>query len=81
MLTKYIQAALNHAEYEIIEDDGSYYGRIPICPGVWANAPTLEACRTELLEVLEEWILLGLHLDHTLPVIDAVNINPQKEAV
>lgn len=29
MLTKYIEAAMRHAAYEIIEDDNSFYGHIP----------------------------------------------------
>ena len=58
MLTKYIQAAMNKARYEILPDDGSFYGEIPGFDGVWANADTLEACRDELKEVLEGWILL-----------------------
>jgi predicted RNase H-like HicB family nuclease len=38
-------------------DDSTFYGEIPGFDGVYANADTLEACREELLEVLEEWIL------------------------
>ncbi len=62
MLTKYIQAAMNKARYEILPDDGSFYGEIPGFDGVWANADTLEACRDELKEVLEGWILLRVSL-------------------
>ena len=59
MLTKYINAAMNAAHYEIMED-GDYYGEIPPCPGVWASGKTLEKCREELQEVLEEWLILKL---------------------
>jgi predicted RNase H-like HicB family nuclease len=59
MLTEYIQAAMGKARYEIL-DDGTYYGEIPPCRGVWATAKTLEACRRELQEVLEEWIFLKI---------------------
>ena len=41
MLVKYIQAALRHAKYELLADDGSFYGEIPVCNGVYANAATL----------------------------------------
>lgn len=54
MLLEYIQAALRRAKYEILPDDGSYYGEIIECAGVYANAETLEECREELREVLEE---------------------------
>ncbi len=53
MLTQYIAAAMHKAKYEILADDGAYYGEIPGFEGVWANTGTLEACR----EVLEEWVL------------------------
>jgi len=61
MLMDYIKAALRHAKYEILSDDGTYYGEIPECNGVYANADTLEECREELYEVLEEWIFLRIH--------------------
>ena len=57
MLTKYIQKALDRARYELLED-GKYYGEIKLCPGVWAQGNTLEGCRAELQEVLEEWLVL-----------------------
>jgi predicted RNase H-like HicB family nuclease len=74
MLTKYIQAAMRRAKYEIVEDDGSFYGHIPETPGVWANADTLEECREELESVLEGWILLGIAFHHSFPVLDGVEI-------
>ncbi|MBM3223193.1 MAG: type II toxin-antitoxin system HicB family antitoxin, partial [Candidatus Tectomicrobia bacterium] len=62
MLTAYIQAALQHAHYEILPDDEGYFGTIQALMGVWAHGQTLEACREELREVLEEWIVAGLHM-------------------
>lgn len=50
MLTEYIATAMRQATYEILPDDGTFYGEIPLCQGVWANAATLEACRDELQE-------------------------------
>jgi hypothetical protein len=38
MLQAYIRGALGRAHYEILEDDGSYYGEIPDFEGVFANA-------------------------------------------
>jgi len=74
MLTEYIQAAMAKAKYEIIEDDGTYYGRIPGFKGVWANETTLEECRQELKDVLEEWIVLGIRFDHRLPSVSGIRI-------
>ncbi|MGV0027631.1 hypothetical protein [Phormidesmis priestleyi] len=69
MLTKYIQSAMNRSQYKILEDDGTFYGEIPELQCVWANADTLNACQAELQEVLEEWLLLSLHLHHSIPVL------------
>ena len=74
MLTKYIQAAMRKAEYEILQDDGSFYGHVPELQGAWANADSLEACRQELAEVVEDWILLGIADHDTLPVLDGVEL-------
>ncbi len=58
MLLEYIQVALRHAKYEILPDDGSdCYGEISECNGVYADAKTLEDCRYELQEVMEEGVL------------------------
>jgi predicted RNase H-like HicB family nuclease len=42
--------------------------------GVYANADTLEACRDELREVLEEWTLFRVYKNLPLPVIDGAEI-------
>lgn len=69
MLMEYLNAALRYAKYEILKDDGIYYGEIPECNGVYANSETLEECRKELIEILEEWILFRVHQDLPLPDI------------
>ncbi len=74
MLTEYVDAAMKKARYEILVDDGSYYGEIPGFPGVFANAANLEDCRRELREVLEDWILLGISRHSPLPVIDGIDL-------
>ena len=72
MLTNYIRAALRKAKYEILTDDGTFYGEIPEFQGVYANAETLEDCRDELEEVLEEWILFRVSRNLPLPVVDGM---------
>ena len=74
MLRQYIEAAMRRGTYEIHADDGSYYGEIPDLDGVFANAVTLEACRDQLEEVLEDWILIGIAEHHELPAIDGITI-------
>jgi predicted RNase H-like HicB family nuclease len=80
MLTEYIQAALRHAKYEILTDDGSYYGEIPECNGVYANSDTLEGCREELREVLEEWVLFRIHRNLSLPAIEGIELTIKEVA-
>lgn len=74
MLSLYIARALEHAQYEFTEE-GRYFGSIPVIPGVWSEAPSLERCREELREVLEEWIVLSLKRGDPMPVIDTCDLN------
>jgi predicted RNase H-like HicB family nuclease len=74
MLTDYIRAAMRRARYEILEDDGTFYGEIPGFNGVWANADTPEGCREELEEVLEGWIVLSLSRNLPLPTVDGISL-------
>ncbi|MEA5616467.1 type II toxin-antitoxin system HicB family antitoxin [Cronbergia sp. UHCC 0137] len=74
LLTNYIHTAMHKANYELLED-GIFYAEIPECKGVWANGDTLEICREELQDALEGWIILGLRLGHTLPILDGINLN------
>ncbi|HHV07311.1 MAG TPA: type II toxin-antitoxin system HicB family antitoxin [Firmicutes bacterium] len=57
ILSGFVEAAMGEAKYRILTD-GSIYGEIPSCPGVWANENSLEECREVLQEVLEEWLIL-----------------------
>jgi len=78
MLTQFIQAAMRRATYELLQDQ-SFYGEIPGLAGVYTNAPTLEACRELLQEVLEGWIVLGLRLAHTIPEVDGIRLDAGAE--
>lgn len=73
MLIEYILAAMKKARYEILPDDGTFYGEVPGFEGVYANAETLERCREELKEVLEEWILLRVSRNLTLPIVEGID--------
>lgn len=75
MLTKYIHEAMRQAKYEILSDDGTFYGVIPAFEGVYANASTLEECREELEEVLEEWILFRVSKNLALPTIGGLELS------
>jgi len=75
MLASYIDAAMERAVYEIIEDDGTYWGEIPGLQGVWARHKTLEGCRRELREALSDWLALRLRLGLPIPVLDNIDLN------
>jgi len=80
MLTAYIEATMHRARYEILPQDGSFFGEIAECNGVFANAETLEACRNQLQEVLEDWILLRTRKNLPLPTIDGIELSIQDVA-
>ena len=77
MFSAYLNAALHHAGYELLPDDAEYYGQIPGFDGVWASASTLEACRDQLAEVLEDWILLRIALRLPVPPVDGMELKVQ----
>jgi predicted RNase H-like HicB family nuclease len=72
-LTAYIEAALEIAQYDKLED-GSFAGEIPKFKGVIAFGKTLRECQDELRSTLEDWILVGLKLGHKLPVVAGINL-------
>ena len=73
MLSQYMGRALERATYKQL-DDRTWFAEILGFTGVWANAPTVEACRSKLLETLEEWLLLKLHDGDPIPVIDGIEL-------
>lgn len=75
MLASYLDEAMKLASYEVIEDDGTYWGEISLIQGVWANHTTLEGCKTDLREALSDWIALRLQLGLSIPVIAEINLN------
>ena len=80
MLTDYIRAAMRKARYEILPDDGTFYGEIPGFDGVYTNVDTLERCREELEENLEEWILLRVFKHLPLPAVDGIDLTIKEVA-
>ena len=66
MLSQFIIKKLSKARYKLLQN-GSYFGEIAGLRGVWANAKNLENCRTELQEVLEDWLLLKIRNRERVP--------------
>jgi predicted RNase H-like HicB family nuclease len=71
---------MRRANYKLL-GDGTYYGEIPACPGVWGNAATLEECREDLQGALESWMVLGLRRNHAFPAIDGEDLQLTEEVV
>jgi len=69
ILSEYVDQAMAQAVYDKLED-GTFSGGIAPCKGVVGST-------------LEDWILLGIKLAHTLPVIGGVDLNkePTREPV
>ena len=76
ILTGYVENALSQAEYDKLED-GTYSGRIPSCKGVISFGKTLRECEDELRSTLEDWVLVGLKLGHSLPIIAGYDLNQE----
>jgi predicted RNase H-like HicB family nuclease len=75
---------MTKAVYEKLED-GTYSGKIPQTPGVFAFGDTLYQCQEELKSALEGWLIVKIRHGDRLPVIGGVNLNKKipalKEAV
>jgi predicted RNase H-like HicB family nuclease len=74
MIMEYIEAARTRARYELIDDEEPYYGEVPDLPGGWATGKTLEACRKNLAEVIDGWIVIRLRRDLPIPVRGDITI-------
>lgn len=79
MIFEYIQEALKKAEYKRL-DNGTWFSEIPGFQGVWANAKTVEECRYELQEVLEEWLVFKIRDRDPIPEIEGVEIRVKEVA-
>lgn len=74
MIVQYIEAALSHARYEILDNEEPYYGEVPELTGVWATGKTLEECRKNLAEVIDGWIVVRLRYGLSIPPLDNLSI-------
>jgi len=81
MLANYIDKALELAVYEILEENGTYWGEIPGLQGVWAQHGNLEGCRGELREALSDWLALRLRLSLPIPVLAGIDLSQISQPV
>lgn len=80
MIVEYLKAALERAKYEIIDDEEPFYAEIDGVDGVWATGKTLEACRRNLSQALEDWVLFSIHRGAALPTMGDVVLELPRKA-
>lgn len=74
MLIEYIEKAMSKGSYDKLED-GSFFGKIPKCPGVVAFGSTLYECAQELKSSLEGWLIVKIRYGDKIPIIGRINLN------
>lgn len=80
MITDYIDRKLEQARYKLLGDRKTYFGEIPGLQGVWASGASLEGCRRQLREVLEDWLVLKLRDREAIPGFRVRMRLPAREA-
>jgi len=66
-IMNYIEGMLRRANYEFDEQTKSWCASVDALPGAYAQADTVEEVRSELAEVIEEYVLVSLQEGHPLP--------------
>lgn len=77
MIRRYLDRALAKARYTQLEN-GSYCAEVSGLRGVIATGKTLENCRTELEEVVEEWVLVRVARGLDIPALGGMTIRVRK---
>lgn len=72
MLSDYIRAVMTQAQYRVVPENDAIYGEVPGFEGVYAEAETLECCRNDLAEALEEWIFFRVSRKLPVPQVEGV---------
>jgi predicted RNase H-like HicB family nuclease len=80
MLIEYMQKAIEIAEYKKL-DDNTWFAEIAGFDGVWANGASVEECRKELMEVLEEWLFLKIQDKDPIHVLKGISLKIKELAV
>lgn len=77
MIRQYVEEALRRARYEKLED-GTYCAEVPRLRGVLAIGETLEECRDQLAEVVEEWVLVRVAKRLSVPPLGSIEVKVRK---
>lgn len=77
MIRQYVEEALRRARYDKLED-GTYCAEVPRLRGVLAIGETLEECRDQLAEVVEEWVLVRVAKRLSVPPLGRIEVKVRK---
>ena len=77
MITRYLDRALRRARSREV-DDGTFCATVRGLRGVIATGTSLESCRDELAEVVEEWVLVRVARGLRVPTLDGATVEVKK---
>ena len=77
MITRFLDRALRRAQYRQV-DGGTFCATVSGLRGVIATGSSLEACRDQLAEVVEEWVLVRVARGLRVPTLDGVTVEVKK---
>jgi predicted RNase H-like HicB family nuclease len=80
MLSEYLRLAMRRAHYEFLDEQEGFSGEIQGFEGLLAQGATLEECREELANTLEDWLLFRISRHLPIPVIDGMNLEIREVA-
>jgi predicted RNase H-like HicB family nuclease len=78
LISRFVEQALRRAQYQPV--DSGYCATVPALRGVVALGRTLEDCRAELAEVVEEWILVRVARGLAIPKLGGVLIRVKRDS-
>jgi predicted RNase H-like HicB family nuclease len=73
VISRYVEEALRRAGYDKLED-GTFYGKVRGLRGVLSTGETLEECRNQLADVVEEWVLVRVAKGLSVPRLGKIAI-------
>ena len=77
MISRYVARALERAQYRLLQD-GTFAATVRGLRGVIATGATLEACRRDLADVIEEWVLVRVARGLAVPALDGAAIRVRR---
>jgi predicted RNase H-like HicB family nuclease len=76
VISRYVQKALRRAHYQQVDD--TFCATVPGLSGIVATGPTLEDCREQLAEVIEEWVLVRVARGLPVPAVGGEKVMVRK---